>query len=60
MKNDPREIAAYLVKVHGLEGAFEKATKGIATANQNEDFYDLSVWREVKVVLRNMEASGEE
>ena len=59
MKDDPEEIATYLVKAHGLDGAFDKVTEGTAMAHQNGNFYDLSVWREVKTVLLEMQASQE-
>ncbi len=57
MRDDPQEIATYLIKKHGLNGAFDKVTKGTAAAHKSENLYDLSVWREVKAVLKNIEAS---
>ena len=50
MKDDPQEIATYLAKKHGLHGALDAVTKGTAAANESRNLYDLSVWREVKVV----------
>jgi hypothetical protein len=52
MPYDPHDIADYLIKEHGLERALEQATEGIATAHERGDNYGLSIWREVRRVLR--------
>ena len=49
---DPHEIADYLVEKHGLDLALDKATEGTHDANQQGDNYRLSIWREVKQILR--------
>ncbi len=47
--DDPNEIAEYLIVQHGLDGAITVALESAATAKDN---YVLSVWREVKRVLK--------
>ena len=51
-ENNPAEIADYLVSEHGLEGALETAVQGSEAAKQTGDNYSLSVWREVKRMLK--------
>ncbi len=48
--DDPNEIADYLIEQHGIDGALSVAMKKAAAATDN---YDLSVWREVKSLLKN-------
>ena len=48
-KDDPTEIADYLVEQHGLDDALRVAMERTASATDN---YDLSVWREVKSILK--------
>ena len=50
---DPKEIADYLIQEHGLDDAIEVAMEGTATAADN---YALSIWREVKRILREHKA----
>lgn len=50
---DPAEIAAQLVQEHGLEEAIDMATEGILSSQQTDDFYALSIWREVRRHLRS-------
>ena len=52
-QDDPREIAAFLVREHGLVGARQMAMDGTTEANERGDFYGLSIWREVKSILAN-------
>ena len=52
MADDPSEIADYLVKEYGVDGALQAAIEATAKANNEYDYYALSVWREVKVILR--------
>ena len=52
MPDDPDEIAKALVQEHGLNGALDQAIAETATANQQLDYYNLSIWREVKRILR--------
>lgn len=51
--DDPVEIVRFLVRENGLERARQMAVEGTTAANLSGDFYRLSVWREVKYVLRN-------
>ena len=50
--DDPSEIARYLVLENGLDRARQIAVEGTTRANEEGDFYRLSVWREVKGILR--------
>ena len=50
--NDPSVIAEQLLEMHGDDGAWETATKGILAAQEDEDNYRLSVWREVRRELK--------
>jgi hypothetical protein len=51
--DDPHETATYLVRENGLDRARQIAVEGTASANEQRDFYRLSVWRDVKRVLRD-------
>ena len=53
LKFDPTEIAKYLIQDNGIDGAIQAAYDGTTQAQQDGDNYALSVWREVKVILRN-------
>ena len=53
MSDDPNEIANTLIRENGLDRALEIALEGTAAANERGDNYELSVWREVKRVLRD-------
>jgi hypothetical protein len=53
MRDDPQRIAEYLVSEHGLDGALAAARDGVMGAQQAGDFYRLSIWREVRRVLRD-------
>ena len=59
MRDNPEEIADHLVKEHGLGGAMSAVDEGKTKAASEGDNYGLSVWREVKVVLKNRRAEGE-
>jgi len=52
MADDPNEIAEYLIEEQGHERALKTALEGTEAAQQKGDNYELSVWREVKRVLR--------
>jgi len=54
--DDPVAIAKFLVSENGLERARQIAVEGTTRANEEGDFYRLSVWREVKGVLREWRA----
>lgn len=53
MRDDPSQIANHLIEQHGVDGALESVREGIATAHADGDNYRLSVWREVRRVLRD-------
>jgi hypothetical protein len=53
ISDDPLEIGRFLVRENGLDRAREIALEGTTSANQEGDYYSLSVWREVKHVLRD-------
>ena len=52
LRDDPQTIAEHLVQDHGLERALDRATEGTTAARERGDNYGLSVWREVKRLLR--------
>ncbi len=55
MTNDPRSIADSLIEEHGLDGAIQVAMQMTATASDN---FELSVWRDVKRLLRERKAEA--
>ncbi len=59
MSDDPHQIADHLVKSYGLKGALTEAMSATAKANQEGDYYGLSVWREIKVILRDRQENQE-
>ncbi len=58
--DDPMEIVRFLVRQNGLDRARQIALEGTTSANQEGDFYRLSVWREVKHVLQDWTENPEE
>jgi hypothetical protein len=58
MSDDPNQTTKQLVKEHGLDGALEKAIEGATTAQQEGANYELSVWREVKQILREQKSKA--
>ncbi len=52
MQYDPKEIAKNLIQEHGLDGALSAAIEGAIDAQRAGDNYTLSVWREIKAVIR--------
>jgi len=53
MNDDPKQLAEYLIQQHGSsEAALEIAVIRTAEANETGDYYALSIWREVKRILR--------
>ena len=52
LRDDPQAIAEQLVQEHGLERALDRATEGTTAARERGDNYGLSVWRDVKRLLR--------
>ncbi len=55
MTNDPRSIVDSLIEEHGLDGAIQVAMQMTATASDN---FELSVWRDVKRLLRERKAEA--
>ena len=53
MNDDPNQIADNLIEQHGADGALNTVREGITTAHANGDNYRLSVWREVRRILRD-------
>jgi hypothetical protein len=53
MRSDPQAIAEQIIRDHGLEGALARAAEGTSDAQRDRDNYQLSVWREVKMILRD-------
>jgi|GEM_PF-886940 hypothetical protein len=51
--DDPSQVADHLTEQHGAKGAMDTASAGIATAQSEGDNYRLSIWREVRRILRN-------
>ena len=52
MTNDPQEIATNLINAYGLDGALDAAIAGAVAAQTEGDNYTLSIWREIKAVIR--------
>jgi hypothetical protein len=59
MRSDPQAIAEQIIRDHGLEGALARAAEGTSEAQRDRDNYQLSVWREVKMILRSRQAHPE-
>ncbi len=57
-RDDPAEIAEVLIRDNGVEMAIEAAHDGTTKAQRDGDNYALSVWREVKTILRNSQADA--
>jgi hypothetical protein len=53
LKSDsPENIVKYLVQEFGHDGAVQAAIEGVNDAHRDDDNYALSVWREVRTLLR--------
>jgi len=50
--NDPLEIAAFLIAEEGLDRALDIAYDAIERANETQEYYLLSIWREVRKHLQ--------
>lgn len=59
MSDDPNQIASDLIEQYGADGALDTVREGIATAHTNGDNYRLSVWREVRRVLREKQRDAD-
>lgn len=53
MHHDATQIASELIQKHGVDQAIEIATTEIIASHRSGDFYALSVWREVRRLLRD-------
>ena len=51
--DDAQDIAEFLIEEEGLDRALATAGDGIARAHAERDYYRLSIWREVRTILRN-------
>ncbi len=51
MPDDPKQIAKFLIREHGLDNALARVVAEIVTAHEEGDNYALSVLREVKRIL---------
>jgi hypothetical protein len=58
MNNDPEIIAQDLIKELGLEDAIIAASGGISDAHVNRDNYHLSIWRDVRRILKDQLPTG--
>ena len=60
MHDDPQEISKHLILQHrSIEAALAAAAFGAVDARDNNDLYGLSVWRDVKRILRERAESEE-
>lgn len=57
--DDAHEVASYLVRENGLDGARLIAMNGTSNANAEGNMIRLSVWRQVKAILRNWDSSAD-
>lgn len=58
-KDDPIQIAKYLVATHGLEGAMREIVDGLTNSHQKDDKYSVSIWRDVRAVVRQWQEAEE-
>ena len=59
MSKDFEEIAQSIIREHGPVRAMEIAVKETACANEQGDNYGLSIWRDVKRILREQTGDNE-
>lgn len=53
MNDNPAQIADHLIEQHGINGALNAVREGIGSAQADGDNYRLSVWRDVRRILRD-------
>jgi hypothetical protein len=58
-KDDPQETADYLLKKHGQGEAYAVALQGAVDAQDAGDNYRLSIWRDVKRLLKRGSSSSD-
>ena len=51
--DDPKEMATMLVQENGADSALNIALAEITRANEDCDYYSLSIWREIKGLVRD-------
>ncbi len=56
--DDPHIIADQMIQKHGPDGALQAAQEATKVSLDAGDNYSVSVWREVKRVLRDRISSG--
>ena len=59
LNDDPLDVAEYLIQENGIDRAIQVTSDGVMKSQQNGDNYALSVWREIKVILRNKKTRPE-
>ena len=59
MRDDPNQIADFLVEEHGLASARDIASDESLAAWSRGHLYELSIWRDVKRILRVQAADAE-
>ena len=52
LKDDPSDIANYLIQENGLDRSIQAVSNGIMKSQKDGDNYALSVWREVGAILK--------
>lgn len=60
MHDRAEEFAATLARECGLAEAIALATDGIISAQESSDFYSLSIWREVRRILREWDERSDD
>ncbi len=58
MRDDPEKIANFFVQQHGLVCATEKVIDETTAAYETRDLYALSIWRDVRRILREREEAA--
>lgn len=56
MVDDPKKITDDLVQEHGIDHAVKIVIENVSNAKSADDNYKLSIWREVRNLLRKLEA----
>jgi hypothetical protein len=59
MTNDPNIIADQMTQEYGLDGAIQAALEATQASLNAQDNYSLSVWREVKRVLKDRKENND-
>ena len=57
---DPKEMASILIEENGLDRAHHLAVAEITRANESCDYYTLSIWREIRGIIRDQIELAEE